>query len=446
MYRRLTRRLLDPVPLSLAALALQALLWWLWMPEVPRIFGAAPRFVSGDSLWRYALFLAFYMVGLAVGKALTRRALGRWRDHTPRLPLDLRYMERVARIALALTVVGELVYIRELILNAGPLIEAVRNGSFASLGEEVRSMRLVGISSLNNLFVIPTAVYALLACSPDHAPAKRVRARLWLIGIGAAILLHAILFVGRTLFVSYLLIILAAYIMQTPTVHRPLGRVLVAAGLMLIVIWFGEVLRGGLYFARFYDLPLFSRETQEYVLHRLVEGYFAADLNNAMALLSCPPPLQYVSTTMWATVATPFGVEFEGYSSCSLWLSQFGTATIFALLWWDLGWLGLVPAFLLGAWLGLLYVRATDTRARSEFSAMFYLIAYPGILSLLRINYFAETIYVLPTCFLAVAWLLRPKERVGPVLAHSGLPVARGAGRPILPQLHPSVVRPPGEG
>src|SRR5262249_284256 len=92
--------------------------------------------------------------------------------------------------------------------------------------------------------------------------------------------------------------------------------------------------------------------------------------------------------------------------------SQFGTANVFSLWWWDAGWLGLGLALAVGAWLGVTYVLATDTAARTGFTATVYLISFPGILALTRINYFGETVFIAPILLLLLARLLRPQPMV----------------------------------
>ncbi|MGH2584923.1 MAG: hypothetical protein ACRDJE_08420, partial [Dehalococcoidia bacterium] len=400
----MARRLLDPLPLSLIVLCLQALLWYLLMPETPSVVGAAPRFVSMTSIIRYGIFLVVWAIAIALAKSITRDIARGKRDAASPEGLDFSFLERILPLALALTVFGELLYARDVLQNPSMILDAFRRGALMNVGEQVTTQRLVGLSSFNNLFVIPAAVWALMAFNPAGSPARRRHGRQRLLILGAAVLIHAFLFVGRQLFVNYLLIVVAAYLLLNQPSTKALMRSLFAvAAVVVAVAWFGETTRSGLYYAHQNRYGLFSAQTQSQVMEHLVEAYFAADVNNSMVLLSCAPPLQPLYGTMFQTPAAALGAEFAGYDSCSLFVSRYGTSTVFGVWWWAGGWSGLLFALGFGGWLGATYVLATERKTFSAYTAVLYLVSFPGIAAMIRINYFTQTAFILPVAFLLFA-------------------------------------------
>jgi hypothetical protein len=408
----MSRRILNPLVLSAVVFGVQAFVWWKWMPVVPTVPGAAPRFESGTSVFRYLVYLTVWIQAIIIAELVFRRAIRGQRGDQTDWAEGWRYLRRVATVALWLSAIGELLYIRDLIGNPEVLFEAIRTGTFVRIGESAREERLVGLSSLNNLFVIPVAVHSMTLFGQDAAAGARRASRRVVVGIGVAVLLHAFLFIGRQLFVTYVTIVGGAFLLSRGqrrlSARWSLTVVLVVVGLL----WLGETARSGLYYARRQGVSAFSEKAQEYVGRRLVEAYFAADFNNAMVLLQCRPPYDLVNGTMWRTPAAWLGHEVTSYHTCPQWHSRFRTATIFSLWWWDLGWYGLIAAALLGGWLGGLYVLATDRRTANPWVVVLYLLTVPGIAAVGRINFFAETSYVLPLAFLGLAWLVRDRRPV----------------------------------
>jgi hypothetical protein len=412
----MARRLLDPLPLSLTILCLQALVWYLVMPDMPSVPGGAPRFVSMTSIVRYGIFLLVWAIAIALAKSVTRGIAHGKRDTASPDGLDFSFLERVLPMAIVLTVFGELLYARDVLQNPGMIMDAIRGGAFTNIGEQVTSERLVGLSSLNNLFVIPAAVWSMMAFNPAGSVAQRQRGRQRLLILGAAVLLHALLFVGRQLFINFLLIVVAAYLLLNHPSTKALMRSLLAVVLVIsAVAWLGETMRTGLHYAHENRYGLFSAQTQGEVGRRLVEAYFAADVNNSMVLFSCPPPMQPLFGTLLQTPAAALNVEFVEYQSCSLFVSRYGTSTIFAVWWWAAGWGGLVYALGFGAWLGATYVLATEKKTRSVYTAVVFLISFPGIAAMIRINYFTQTAFVLPIAYLLFARLFQRDAITDPI-------------------------------
>lgn len=428
------RRLLDPLVLSLTAFGLQIVLWWIFMPAQPTLQGGAGRYESLTSVLRYAVFLAIWIEAILVGKALVGLASRRGPQSQALRPLDLSYLITVAKIAGVLAIFGELVYIRDVLQNPHVLIDSFREGAFMDIGAETRNERVVGISSLNNLFVIPAAVYALMAFNLNATKGEKTHARRSLTVIGVLVFIHALLFVGRQLFVIFMLITLGAYLLNENPIRKVLLVFMPVAVLLIgVAIWAGETARSGTFYAENHHVPLFSLQTQNYVSTRLIEGYFASDLNNAFRLLSCESSMDFIGITLWKTPAQRLGFTATPLTECPRWKSiTYNTANIFGWWWWDSGWFGLLSAFVVGTWLGATYKFATEKNQRSGFTCAIYLLAFPGIISLTRINFFAATVFVVPTLFLIAARFLQPD----PIYIH---PKARARYAQVPRTVRPTV-------
>jgi len=175
--------------------------------------------------------------------------------------------------------------------------------------------------------------------------------------------------------------------------------------LLIGATWTGELLRSGLYYSRLASLPLTSREVHSYVWQRLVQGYLAADFNNALVILDCKPALQVLYTTMFAFILkNPYS-----YKECPNWESSYGTVNVLALWWFDWGYGAFIVAFMVGMALGVFY-RWRSYVFELDSRGLFFLIAFPGLFSIIRINYFFLTIFVLPflaLCAITCLTLLR---------------------------------------
>jgi hypothetical protein len=168
-----------------------------------------------------------------------------------------------------------------------------------------------------------------------------------------------------------------------------------------VIVWGGELFRGGLWYATHYGLGLFSVDTQQYVLDRLIQGYIAADFNNAMILLDYLPSYQFFSSTPFVS----FMSNVQDYSTVPYWSSSFGTTNVIGMWWFDWGMLTFVLCFVVGMLLGAMYKVAERTSGSISFTSILFIVAYPGIWSLTRINYFAETIFMIPFVFIILAFI-----------------------------------------
>lgn len=403
------RWILNPLWCVVAGFVFQFGVWYLLMPDLPTVPGAAPRHYSAEGVIRYVILFASLAIGIASARIVT--STGRGRSGSRERPLrafDARRYQRMASVALLLSLAGEVVYVRP-ILRDPAVLRLLQWGTTSSIATVVRGQSVIGLSSLNNLFVVPVAVYALLAFHPSVPLAGQKRASRRLLVVGGWVLAHSLLLSARSWFVYYLAIVLAAYLISRPRGDARDARLIwLTVALALSVVWVAETVRGGLQYARLSGAGLLSREVQTRVFSRLVEGYVGADFNNGMVILASEPSMQLVSNSpLLKRVFTAFGVCFEGYSALADWSSGFGTVNALALWWYDAGWGAIVVSFYHGLWMGASYdlARRGSAVARFRSAPLFYLISYPGLFAITRVNYFASTIFLVPFAYLA-CWAL----------------------------------------
>jgi hypothetical protein len=403
------RWLLDPARVLPVLLAVQAGIWFFFYPYDPQIKYAAARFATPEAAARY-LFLSVALIGAAVlGKTICRQAMMKAPGGTRVVRVKL--LQRVALVSFVLAVIGELFYVRQVLANPGIFLDAWQRGWFASPGELVGQNRIVGLSSLNNLFTVGTAIYALLAFEPLVSEKTRAGARRVLMVTGLLVILHGLLLTARMFVFYFGLIVFAAFIAQSASNVRRISAVVKIGLLLVAAVWVGETLRAGLAYSRSHGSTLTSWETQSYVGRFLLEAYIGNDFNNTMAILNCDPPRQWVYASNLRTLFERSGVEFVGFKACPDYNSRYGTMNVVAWWWFDFSWIAFVPCLALGGFLGVTYQLMTGVgKPIASGATLLYLIAYPGLASITRINYYALTIYVLPTVFLCVYLMFQRKQ------------------------------------
>jgi hypothetical protein len=393
---RIGRWLLSPLRLIFVLFAAQAAFWWVAMPEIPTVSTAAPRYNSDSALMLFLLLFALLLAGTWIGMRLAgplpRRQIATlaWIA-----PSQIRVLKQLAYWATALSLIGYIVYTRMIWLNPKVIAEAAAAGDIAGAGNLAQSSTIGGLTSLTNLFTVPTAVWALLAFHSQIPAADRRRAKRWLLAIGIVATLHALLLSSRSYFLWYLMTVLGAYLLLRGQNKRVRARtVLLGFMLLVLIFWAGATLRDGGRYAYRTGANLFDADTQRYVWDVMVQGYLAADFNNAMVVLDSQPSMQFVSTTMFRKTGSTSYTELPG------WRGYFGTVNTLALWWFDLGWWSTLMALIVGAWLGYSYILARRSAPQLGFLSLFYLISYAGVTSLVRLNYFALSYFVLPALFL----------------------------------------------
>lgn len=389
---RINRWFLDPLYALPTFFILQFMVWLFVMEESPTLPGAAPKYYTDTAMFRYVLLLAAMITGVFLGKVSLRNpqkgfakvASGHWIQKRARSYL------RLGLIAMFLSVLGEATYVRVLLQEPTLLHEAIAAGYLPSIQAVAREQSIVGLVSLANAFLVAVAVFALLAFHPETEPAVQTKARRWLGGVGVFTVIHALLMSERMYFFYYISIVLAARLLLKGRQVKVL-RVLFVVVSAVLIAWVGETLRMGLNYAVKQGLPLPSVDVQSRVWRIIIQGYLASDLNNAFVLLDHEPSMGLLSTTAFRKLA-----QFPSYSEVPGWFSAFGTVNVLGLWWWDAGWFALPIAFTTGIWLGSLYRLARRGCLRLSLGSLYYLVSYPGIFALLRINYYALTPFLVP--------------------------------------------------
>jgi hypothetical protein len=416
--------LFDPLAISLLIFTVQGLVWWYFMPVTPDMPGTAPKYVGETALTRYFLFLAVWLLALLWGHWIASGVHGRGRRGAAPGPADparraehfrqAEYLWKVAKVALAVSVVGELVYVRQLIANPSLLIANLEGGYLAGVAGEINQQSVGTASTLVNLWPVPCVIFAAFAFNAALPASLRRKARNGLWGMGAWAFAQSIVLSARMIFIYFLLILTAAFLLQGTRGKRPL-RLLAGVGVgAVLIVWLGETLRTGFYYATVSGKSAFSPEIQGLIWTHLIEGYFASDFNNAQILMGCPPSMTFVrSAVSIAGLASKlFGLPMYGYDYyCPEFVSAFATINVFGLWWFDAGWFGLLYALALGVWIGYTYHTVVRQPSVPSFNLCYYLITFPGIISLTRLNYFGLNIFIRPAFFLMMARTFAPRKK-----------------------------------
>ena len=392
---------------------MQAVVWYIGFPERPTIALAAPRFFSETALVRFLVLLGCLMAGLVLGHAIA--AYRKLHQFPPRpIVQSVKTYQEIAFIGVLLALIGELVYTRAFFRDPMLFVRALLAKDFTSANSILTAGQITGLSSLNNFYLAPTAIYAMLAFHSQALPSTRRRFARRLVALGVFVMLHAFVVSARMFAIHFIAIVVAAYLIERPPQAIRLRYVVGGVLFIALLIWSLATLRdGGSYIAQNGGGYL-QAGTQRYVRDILMQGYFGADFNNTLVYLNCTPTKQYVTSTMFATVWRKFGYTLAYPSSCYPEdPSLFGTTNILALWWTDLGWCAALFAVMIGAFVSYTY-SAAAAQTFGFWTALF-LISYPGVLASIRMNYFALTIFVLPAALLTAAAIyvrLFPGQRI----------------------------------
>lgn len=397
---------LDPAKLISAVFILQFIIWYLWMPDVPTIQGAAPRLYSEQAIWRFIILFVVFITFMVIGKYTARTFLkpSSIKNYSSS---RLFYLKRIALFSMFLFFIGELVYIRDLIVNPGIIIQAISRGWVAGIGEYVRSQSIFGVTTLINIVLLPIAIYSAIFFHNNTQQYDRRNAKKWLVILGVVMLFNALVLASRMHFIYYLFCITGAYLLfKRPSSGRFTKVVILTVIGFLLVVWLGETFRYGWMYATRIEQSVFSWDVQAYVLQVLVQGYFGSDINNAFALLNWEPSGQYFSSaiffrTLLESVGYTYGPYYNPY-----WESIFGTVNVLGLWWREVGWFALYICAFVGFYLGSIYQWAMYRTETLGWAVILFLISFPGVISLTRINYFGLSIFQVPLLCLILSIII----------------------------------------
>jgi hypothetical protein len=320
------------------------------------------------------------------------------------------YFFKMGVIALFLFFLGEVIYLREIILNPNLLKQINEYGNITFLGEYVRQKKIIGLSSLNNLFLIPTAIFGSIANSFYYPIKYKRKSKNLLIVIGIVILIHSLFFAARMFFIYFIIIVSGTWVIGNSKKDKSIKKYYIASIFTIIIIIIGELFRSGLIFSRRLNIPLFSVTSLYYSINILLQAYLASDFNNALVLLSSKSSLQLISTSVSLAniINKLLGINFIGYNQISNWSSNYGTVNIIGLWWYDWGWYSLFIAFFSGLFFGLLYkMFILNNQLRVSIGNILFLISLPGFYSISRINYFGLSIYLLNLFYVILMFFIK---------------------------------------
>lgn len=378
------------------------------MPSVPEIYGIAPRFEQENAILKFILLLLILMTGLLLGKVVANT----FNKSERKIGNELTHVKRfagIAALALLLALVGEAFYIRNIIFDRSLLQSALDESGVAVIGEAAREDSITGLTSLVNLFMIPVAVYGIFAIGRIYPLKVRRKYAKYLTVLGVFVALHSLLLAARMFLVYFVLILFSIYLLEyRPHSRRFVRWVVLGIGLGILIIVGGELLRYGWQMSQRSGEPVLSAPILVATVQYLVQAYIASDMNNAFILLNAEPSYQIVSSAhLISMVASSlFGMEYYEFSSVPYWTSRYGTVNVLGQWWFDLGWLSIIWALLIGMVLGALYQTVyRRTQLRASYTTLLYLFCFPGFFALSRLNYYGLSIFVLPSFFLFLAYV-----------------------------------------
>jgi hypothetical protein len=414
--------LIDPVRIIPVIFSIQLIIWLIFMPENGNMeIGVAPKFVAFEAVAIYILLFISLWNGLILGKIYINSVQFNSKTvHHLASENTLKFYIRIAGVAILLVGIGELVSVRNVIFDAQFLKSAINGNGFVVFGAQIRNDSLKGITTLVNLFIVPTTIYGIIAFGRSYPSQLRKKYKKFLIVIGLFVLIHSILFAARMFFIYFLLIIIGILILEyRPNSIRFLKILLALILLGSSTIVIGELLRYGWQYAVSHEKQFYSFEVINTTVQYLLQAYIASDLNNAMVIFASDPSYQMVSTAQFFKmfISPFFALEFYEYGSLPLWTSKHGTVNVLGLWWFDWGWASFIIAFFIGFFLGMIYqIVIKKGTLRVSFSTLFFLIGYPGFFSISRMNYYGLSIYILPLSYLffmyIIIYLLKPSTQL----------------------------------
>jgi len=419
--------LIDPTKPIITLTAIQLLLWGFFMSEYPVIPGVAPRHSSEIAGFKMLLILLAYVVGVSFGK---RVGVPRRKEHRSLVERAgrIRFYGVIASLAFILSVIGEIVLLREL-LSSPVWFTLLGRTNIEELAYIAGQSKIMGITSLVNLSIIPVAYWAWCLFSGSIEAAKRKRYAIYLAVAFVWWLFRAIYLSQRVFVVYYVTVVFGVAVLRGIPIR--LRTAFVGLSFIVVILLVGQLLRAGVNYSIAHEVPLWSAEVIRFCLEMVATAYFASDINNALILLDYEPSMQLISTGVSTAnlLRTLIGIKFVSYSAyVPNFTSSYGTVHFIGLWWFDFGWLAVAVAFLIGSGLGWLYRRVSLSKGHELFYVLLYSLCIPGVYAMCRVNFFFLSIFLLPMSFLTLSGmpyeLLAAKENKRRCSAYSSMPAS----------------------
>lgn len=161
--------------------------------------------------------------------------------------------------------------------------------------------------------------------------------------------------------------------------------------LLFFLIIFSELFRFGVWNSSTKNISLFSIANINDVTKYIMVAYIGKNVNNAMIFLDSKPTysMNYAGSGLFDPIINFLGPkDFIPIHD----IGPHGTVDFIGLLWVGWGWFSIIVLALLGFLIGFAYKRfILFNTLRSD---LLYAIIFPGIISIIRINYFFLNLFI----------------------------------------------------
>jgi len=168
-------------------------------------------------------------------------------------------------------------------------------------------------------------------------------------------------------------------------------KLLLILFLLFFLIIFSELFRFGVWNSSIKNISLFSIANINDVTNYIMVAYIGKNVNNAMIFLDSKPTysMSYAGSGLFDPIINFLGPEdFIPIHD----IGPHGTVDFIGLLWIGWGWFSIIVLALLGFLIGFAYKRfILFNTLRSD---LLYAIIFPGIISIIRINYFFLNLFI----------------------------------------------------
>ncbi|MGG0307055.1 O-antigen polymerase [Priestia megaterium] len=387
--------ILNPLYLVSLIYIIQLFIWILFSQGSFTIEGVPARFVTTKSILIFTiLFLTLYL-GLFFGRVRQIPFISISRFRVNKSEIDIKSLMLIANCCFFIFLIAELVYIYPSIVN----FKSIFQTSFQSMGlleyaYTARENSKLGVTSFNNVFLLSSTIYFLLLFHPntrDRVNQKQIKKMLWIIFI--LILFHAI-FLASRMFLFYFLLPYILFKVKYDYTKKLKKRLFLGVIVFGFFVFIAELYRFGMYYAyQNGESSIYNLNVIKWTFFYIGSAYLSNDFNNMFTLLSLDPSYTLISTNQILNVlySTLTHNQLTLFYEVPGWTSAYNTVNIIGLIWYDMGVYSFLYLFLMGVVIQRIYLYSKI----SINADIYYALAYIGIFSMTRINYFSQTIFFL---------------------------------------------------
>ncbi|WP_066175322.1 O-antigen polymerase [Bacillus marinisedimentorum] len=403
------KNLLRPSFVFFFAYTFQFLLWYFFMPDNSTVFGVSNKVYSQDALTKYVLYIVVFLVGIIFAN-LIYHSIRKTKKSIQYCSNDLK----IANIFLWVFIVCEIVYFFPIIKNFQNVVSNSLHSGFAVVYYILEKNGGSILSTFVNVFPYLLMVYFFIILSKDFDSNIKSQTMKKTVLLTTIIMIHSIFAAKRMYFIYYIVILVITISIFKR--DKRIGPKVINVGIITIFILFiSEIFRYGINIANKLNLNLLSMDVFNLTYQYLLNAYIFSDVNNAMVILDQESPSALVSTAspFFRDLASKiFGLNTAGYGSLDNWTSQFGTVNYFALLWYDFSYFSFIIIFFSGFLTQLFYLKAKGNEFSKSTDTMIYILLMTGLIANLRINFFAQTIFILPMLLIVLSIISKKKIKI----------------------------------